>query len=126
MSRRNLINKLRNIYERHTLKAVIIIITAGMIIFSENMPANAKEYDIVIMNGRAIDFAVTHPITLIASDGRMSNGRGQPWGTGTFSRALGVYVREKKILTLMDALRKMTLMPAIRFEQRVPTMIING
>ena len=73
-----------------------------------------------------VDFAVTHPITMIASDGRMSNGRGHPRGTGTFSRVLGVYVREKQALTLMDALRKMTLMPAMRLEKRVPTMKNKG
>ncbi|MCH7782203.1 hypothetical protein IID62_03980, partial [candidate division KSB1 bacterium] len=54
MTRINLIDKLRNTHERYTLKAVIII-AAGIMIFSENMPAYAQEYDIVIMNGRVMD-----------------------------------------------------------------------
>src|SRR2546425_3885048 len=41
-------------------------------------------------------------------------------GAGTFSRVLGHYVRERKELTLMNALRKMTLMPAQRLEPFVP------
>ena len=35
-----------------------------------------------------------------------------PWGVGTNARMLGRYVREKQSLSLMDALRKMTLLPA--------------
>ena len=46
--------------------------------------------------------------------------------SGTFCRVLGQYVREKKTLTLMEALRKMTLMPAKRLEGRVPAMKNKG
>jgi dihydroorotase len=49
-----------------------------------------------------------------------------PRGAGTFSRVLGLYVREKKSLTLMDALRKMTLMPARRLDAYVPQMKNKG
>ncbi|HKR07592.1 MAG TPA: amidohydrolase family protein, partial [Gemmatimonadaceae bacterium] len=45
---------------------------------------------------------------------------------GTFSRVLARYVRETKSLTLMEAIRKMTLMPAQRLEQRVPPMRNKG
>jgi len=58
--------------------------------------------------------AVADPIVMIASDGIMENGKGHPRGAGTFSRVLGHYVREQRALTLMDALRKMSLMPAQR------------
>jgi len=57
---------------------------------------------------------VADPIVMIASDGIMENGKGHPRGAGTFSRVLGHYVREQRALTLMDALRKMSLMPAQR------------
>ena len=39
---------------------------------------------------------------------------------------LGRYVREEAGLTLMDALRKMTVMPARRLEGRVPSMANKG
>jgi N-acyl-D-amino-acid deacylase len=58
-----------------------------------------------------------HPATMIGSDGEIPIvGRGQPHprSYGTFVRVLGVYVREKKIFTLEDAVRKMTSMPAQR------------
>jgi dihydroorotase len=49
-----------------------------------------------------------------------------PRGQGTFSRVLGKYVREEKALDLMTALRKMTLMPAQRLEQRAPAFKTKG
>jgi N-acyl-D-aspartate/D-glutamate deacylase len=58
--------------------------------------------------------AVAHPLTMIASDGVIANGKGHPRGAGTFARVLGRYVREQKALTLMEALAKMTLQPANR------------
>jgi N-acyl-D-aspartate/D-glutamate deacylase len=39
---------------------------------------------------------------------------------------LGKYVREEKALTLMEALRKMTIMPARRLDERVPMMKKKG
>jgi N-acyl-D-aspartate/D-glutamate deacylase len=50
----------------------------------------------------------------IASDGILENGKGHPRAAGTFTRVLGRYVREQHVLTLMDALHKMTLLPAKR------------
>lgn len=71
--------------------------------------------------------AVSHPLTMIASDGfDVAEGQGHPRSAGTFSRVLGRYVREKQALGLMEALRKMTLMPAQRLEARVPAMRNKG
>jgi dihydroorotase len=58
--------------------------------------------------------AVADPTLMIASDGRFEDGVGHPRSAGTFARVLGHYVREQQLLTLMDALRKMSLMPAQR------------
>ena len=58
-----------------------------------------------------------HPATMIASDGEVPTfGRGNPHprSYGTFARVLGVYVREKRVLTLEDAVRRMTSFPAAR------------
>ena len=60
---------------------------------------------------------MAHPQTMIASDGRL-NKLGEavphPRAYGTFPRVLGKYVREDKVLTLEQAVRKMTGMPAAR------------
>lgn len=58
-----------------------------------------------------------HPMTMIASDGRLTRpGEGvpHPRAYGTFPRVLGVYVREKHVLTLEEGVKKMTSMPADR------------
>jgi dihydroorotase len=63
---------------------------------------------------------------MIASDGFIENGRGHPRTSGSYSKVLGKYVREDKALSLTDAIRKMTLMPAQRLEARVPAMANKG
>jgi len=73
-----------------------------------------------------VDIAVAHELTMIASDGLMVNGKGHPRAAGTYSRVLGRFVRESGTVTLMDALRKMALMPAQRLEHRVPAMAKKG
>ena len=70
--------------------------------------------------------AITSPLTIIASDAYWQNGTGHPRTTGTFSKVLGRYVREAHSLSLMEAIRKMTLMPAQRLEARVPAMRQKG
>jgi N-acyl-D-aspartate/D-glutamate deacylase len=61
-----------------------------------------------------VRLAIANPTVMIASDGVLENGKGHPRGAGTFARVLGRYVREQHALELMDALRKMSLMPAQR------------
>jgi dihydroorotase len=63
---------------------------------------------------------------MIASDAYWQNGTGHPRTAGTFSRVLGRYVRDTNALSLMEAIRKMTLMPAKRLEARVPGMRNKG
>jgi hypothetical protein len=70
--------------------------------------------------------AVSSPLTIIASDGFILNGKGHPRGAGTFSRVLGRYVREPHTLTWMEAIRKMTLAPAERLKVYVPQMKRKG
>jgi len=70
--------------------------------------------------------ALQSPLTMIASDGILENGKGHPRTAGTYSRVLGKYVREEHTLSLLDALTKMTLMPAQRLERRVPAMKNKG
>jgi N-acyl-D-aspartate/D-glutamate deacylase len=78
------------------------------------------------MTEEVVATAINSPLTMIASDGILENGKGHPRTAGTYSRVLGSYVRDKGTLTLMDALTKMTLMPAQRLERRVPAMKNKG
>ena len=78
------------------------------------------------MTEEVVTAAIQSPVTMIASDGIMDRGKGHPRTAGTYSRVLGNYVREQRALTLIDALRKMTLMPAQRLERRVPAMKNKG
>ena len=74
-----------------------------------------------------MEYAIGHPAVMIASDGvGFIDGRSHPRGAGSFARVLGHYVREEGVLTLMEAIRKMTLMPAERLEAVVPAMNRKG
>lgn len=67
-----------------------------------------------VMNEEEIGQAVANPKGIIASDGIINHGNGHPRAAGTFPRVLGRYVREQKRLSLLDALKKMTIEPAKR------------
>ena len=84
--------------------------------------------DVVIHNNTeaVVRAAVADPLTMIASDGILHDGIGHPRVAGTFARVLGRYVREQHALSLMEALRKMTLEPARRLERRLPAMSRKG
>lgn len=70
--------------------------------------------------------ALTHPLVMITSDGVIVNGKGHPRGAGTFTYVLGRLTREERHLTLMEALAKMTIMPAQRLERAAPSMRHRG
>src|SRR3954471_4898520 len=83
----------------------------------------------VIIHGRSEEqtrAAIASPLAMIASDGFIENGRGHPRTSGTFAKVLGKYVRDDKVVTLMDAVRRMTLDPARRLERRAPAMLNKG
>src|SRR6202046_1189169 len=69
-----------------------------------------------------VDAIIPNALIMIASDGA----EGHPRNAGTYSRVLAQYVREKKSLTLMEALRKMTLMPAQMLERSTPAAKRKG
>ncbi|MEO7964075.1 MAG: amidohydrolase family protein [Gemmatimonadaceae bacterium] len=76
------------------------------------------------------DNAYRTPFVMVASDGGFYpvDGRpvGHPRGAGTHARILGNYVRERKVLGLMDAISRMTLLPAKRLESLDPSMTRKG
>ncbi len=79
---------------------------------------------VVIFNNKQeiLDKVIPHPLVMIASDGL----EGHPRNAGTYSRVLAQYVREKGTITLMDALRKMSLMPAEMLEHSTPAAREKG
>ena len=79
-----------------------------------------------LMKPEWIRQAMASPIVMVASDGMPYAPGAHPRSAGTFSRVLGKYVREEKALTLMEALRKMTVTPARRLEPISPKMQNKG
>jgi len=94
-----------------------------------------------------LDKAILNPNILIESDemfwmfmddqGAVENYEGDAWplpkdtfshprSNGTFAKILGSYVRERELLTMQEALRKMALMPAQTLEDFVPQMKKKG
>jgi N-acyl-D-aspartate/D-glutamate deacylase len=73
-----------------------------------------------------VQSTIADPKVIIASDGTLTGGKGHPRGVGTFARLLGKYVREEKIISLMEGLRKITIMPAQRLEKFAPAMKNKG
>lgn len=67
-----------------------------------------------VMNEEEIAAAIANSNGMVASDAIIANGNGHPRAAGTFPRVLGKYVREDRVLPLVDALRKMTYEPAKR------------
>jgi len=59
-----------------------------------------------------VRIAMADPDVIVASDGILDHGKGHPRAAGTYARVLGKYVREEHVLSLMDALRKMSFLPA--------------
>ncbi|MDF2532406.1 MAG: N-acyl-D-amino-acid deacylase [Clostridia bacterium] len=68
-----------------------------------------------VMKESDIEKALIHPGVLIGSDGFMNNGEGHPRAAGTFPRLISEYVRKRKLLSLNEAISKMTWQTAERF-----------
>ena len=82
--------------------------------FDELHNSNSQQWVLIFANTQqVVDQLIPNPLIMIASDGAV----GHPRNAGTYSRVLAQYVREKKSMTLMEALRKMTLMPAQMLER---------
>jgi N-acyl-D-aspartate/D-glutamate deacylase len=80
----------------------------------DQLHADPRPIEVLIfMNTQErVDAVIANPLVMIASDGE----DGHPRNAGTFSRILAHYVRDLGSVTLMDALRKMSLMPAERLQ----------
>jgi len=69
-----------------------------------------------------VDPVFRNPLVMVASDGE----KGHPRNAGTYCRILARYVRSQGTLTLMDAIRKMSLMPAQVLERSTPSARLKG
>ena len=91
--------------------------------FEELHNSSTTRWVLVFANTQeTVDAVIPHSLIMIASDGAV----GHPRNAGTYSRVLAQYVREKKTLSLMEAIRKMTLMPAQMLERSTPAARQKG
>ena len=79
-----------------------------------------------MMKEEWIGRALSEPFVIVASDGMQFAPGAHPRSAGTFSRVLGRYVREREVLSLNEAIGKMTIMPAQRLEPVAPVMANKG
>ena len=91
--------------------------------FDELHNSSTTHWVLIFANTQqVVDKVIPHPLVMIASDGA----EGHPRNAGTYSRVLAQYVREKGTVTLMDAIRKMSLMPAQMLERSTPAARQKG
>lgn len=75
-----------------------------------------------------VRFFLKYPFNMIGADGGVSNGRGMPHPRtyGTNARVLGKYVREEKIISLEEAIRRMTSLAAQKFQLKDRGLLKEG
>ena len=67
------------------------------------------------------------PFVMIGSDAILEPGfNNHPRASGTFARTIGLYVREQQVVSLSDAIAKMSLLPAQRLEKQAPALKKKG
>jgi len=104
-------------------------VATGERLTKETFDAYRKSGGIVIihmMKPEWIRTGIAAPGVMIGSDGMPYAPLAHPRTAGTFSRVLGKYVREEKVIDLNTALEKMTLLPAKRLENIAPMMRFKG
>src|SRR5262245_22084291 len=132
----------RSQYEGQTMDRVIALRTRG-----QNPPPDSLDvlFDLLIEEEGSIptvyahhteqdmNLALAQPRCSIGSDGsslsiegELRRGNPHPRNFGTFPRVLGVYVREQKLLTLEDAVRKMTSLNANKLGLRDRGLVHEG
>ena len=75
-----------------------------------------------------VRYFLKYPFNMIGADGGVSNGRGMPHPRtyGTNARVLGKYVREEKIISLEEAIRRMTSLAAQKFQLKDRGLLKEG
>ncbi len=104
-------------------------VATGERLTKETFDAYRKTGGVVIIHAMKpewIKTGIASPGVMIGSDGMTYAKLAHPRTAGTFSRVLGKYVREDKVIDLMTAVEKMTLLPAKRLENIAPMMRFKG
>jgi dihydroorotase len=107
----------------------LLWVATGERLTQESFERYRKQGGLVVIFGNTepmVRLALANPVVMIASDGLITEGKGHPRGAGTYARLLGKYVREEKALSLTDAIRKSSLMPAQRLQSMSPQMRNKG
>jgi N-acyl-D-amino-acid deacylase len=80
------------------------------------------------MNEEDVKHFMKYPFNMFGADGGVSNGKGMPHPRtyGTNARVLGKYVREEKIISLEEAIRRMTSLPAQKFQLKDRGLLKEG
>ena len=81
-----------------------------------------------VMGDEDIHRIMQSPLTMIGTDGIPATGSSKvhPRMTGTYPRILGRYVRENNVLSLEEAVRKMTSFPAQTFRMKRKGLLVEG
>jgi len=104
-------------------------VATGERLTKESFETYRKTGGVVIIHAMKpewIKTGIAAPGVMIGSDGMTYAKLAHPRTAGTFSRVLGKYVREEKVIDLITALEKMTLLPAKRLENIAPMMRFKG
>jgi N-acyl-D-amino-acid deacylase len=81
------------------------------------------------MSEADVERFLQHPLVAVASDGsavEFGSGQPHPRSYGTNARVLARYVRERGVIRLEEAIRKMTSLPAARFNLKGRGLIAEG
>jgi len=84
----------------------------------DELHASPKPQLVIIFNNSqtVVDGLLEDPLVMVASDGAP----GHPRNAGTYARFYDQYVRQRGTVTLLEAVRKMSYMPAVRLEKSTP------
>jgi N-acyl-D-amino-acid deacylase len=80
------------------------------------------------MDEKDVQYFLKYPFNMIGADAGVSNGKGMPHPRtyGTNARVLGKYVREEKLIGLEEAIRRMTSLPAQKFQLKGRGLLKEG
>ena len=81
-----------------------------------------------MMNEKDVQYFMKYPYNMIGADGGVTTGKGMPHprAYGTNARVLARYVREQKIISLEEAIRRMTSLAAQKFQLKDRGMLKEG
>jgi N-acyl-D-amino-acid deacylase len=80
------------------------------------------------MSEKDLVYFMQYPFNMPAADAGVSNGKGRPHprGYGTNARVLARYVRDQQVIRLEEAIRRMTSLPAAKFNLRDRGLLMEG